>query len=729
MSLECLCVKKASGTLCSTGGVLKAKLSLRPSMVKAKLEGKGVVCKASAKRVRNLSSKVCAHSTLSAKMSANIAFGHCKIQFCECCGIKSGDCTKQQIEASFCLRPKLTVKRSLKNKIQSTSTLSIPYTDKFAGDFSDTSSCHKMYPIRDIDSTGISNETQQSFPLCSSIDEGVFTGFYHTYSGSSSRLSDENETFIQPSSTVTEGSFFYKCEVTKPTTWLKESRIHFRAAAPIKNNQSAASPEYTISDIKLEDPSGNLISHYEDIVIRGDADLYKKNPVNFATYSSKPKVNHAGAYQWNSGVYPLMQEPSGYTLRFNIDSKSLDDPFDAGFNLGFEEESSPLYETTASKNDHLAIDGTPLSTRSSVIVNPLRSLRISAVEIASFSKAGYCGFGPSREEKLGLFVDVTPPGHRLERIIYPTEFKASGFDTGIYPSKNTVWKGINSDLGISAENTETCSSAALRDMIRNNKTWEYISLESIPATSESGKLTLKFGHETPEPIMAYVNGAFSIAFPSGSFDSSYDKEITPVDNFFPVDSISLKVYARKTNGADDYPIDVVGYSDDRLLHITSAVGGFLQNPSGDTGLIPTSSGFNPVDDLAIDGESISDKSQYFENSSTNNAGGDHYLVSSNVVTNSGEFKWYEVPLEIYTDKIQVGRIFDYKQSSYFENIYLDIYPLPSGAEICAMQLVAKYKPSNAMQMYTTGGKDFGVAMTPREELKITHLQGRLVIRL
>jgi len=722
MSIECLCVKKASSKLCLIGGVLKAKLSLRPSVMKAKLEGSGVACKAKIIRLRGMPAKACAESTLSGKMSATVAFGYCEKLYCECCdsfGHKVGECTKLKIEAGSCIKSKLSIKISLKDKICVVSKASVLYADKFAGDFSDNPSCHKMYPIADIESTGISNENQQSSPLFSSMDEGVFTGFYHTYSGNSSRVSDDKTTFIQPSSNFTEGSFFYKCEVTKPTTWLKDSRIHFRAAAPLKNNQSSAAPEYTIREIKLEDPSGNLISHYEDIVIRGDANLYNRHPVNFATYSSRPQVNHAGSYQWNSGVYPLMQEPSGYTLRFNIDSKSLDDPFDGGFSTGFEEESSPIYETTVGKNDHLAIDGSPLSTRSSVIVNTLRSLRISAVEIASLSKTGYCGFGPSREDKLGLFVDVTPTGQRLERVIYPIEFKSSEFDTGIYPSKNTVWKGINSDLGISSQNTDTCNSAVLTDIIRNKKTWEYVSLDSIPATSESGKLTIKFGHEIPGPIIAYSDGAFSLGgFPDGSFDTAHEKTMSQVDNFFPIDSMSLKVYARKTNGADDYPIDVVGYSDDGMLNITSAVGGFLQNPSGDSGFIPTSSGFNPIDGLALDGESISDKSQYFESNSTNNAGGDHYLVSSNIVTNSGEFQWYEVPLEMYADKVQVGPLFDYKQSSYFENIHLDIYPLPSGAEICAMELVAKYKPSNAIQMYTAGGKDFGVALSPREELKI-----------
>ena len=49
-----------------------------------------------------------------------------------------------------------------------------------------------------------------------------------------------------------------------------------------------------------------------------------------------------------------------------------------------------------------------------------------------------------------------------------------------------------------------------------------------------------------------------------------------------------------------------GFSDDRLLNVTSAIGGFLQNASG-YGTIPTFSGYNPTDEFGISAESISDQ--------------------------------------------------------------------------------------------------------------------------
>ena len=39
-------------------------------------------------------------------------------------------------------------------------------------------------------------------------------------------------------------------------------------------------------------------------------------------------------------------------------------------------------------------------------------------------------------------------------------------------------------------------------------------------------------------------------------------------------------------------------------------------------------------------------------------------------------------------------------SSFFENLYVDIYPVPSGASIASVRLVVSYKPSNAMMLHT-----------------------------
>jgi hypothetical protein len=711
MSLECLCVKNTSGKLTSTGGVVKARLSLCPLMVKAKLEGVGSIFTGTLSKQKTLSAKLEAVGRFSAEPKVQYGLGFCEL--CECCGVAKKVCRYQNLTGKGFINTKLTLRAALNTKIDCQGSFSTSYTDKFSGSFCDILSSHKMYPILDVSSVGMINDSGRASPLFSSVDEGVFTGFYHKRGETSHKISDDNTTYIQPSSVHTEGTFSYKCGVTKPTTWLKDSRLHIRAAAPLRNYESKGPPQYKIHNIKLEDPSGDLITQYEDITIRGDAD-FRGRLINFATYGSKSKSSPAAGYQWESG-YPRMHEPSGYTLSFDIDSTSLDDPFDTGYDGGFEDTAPFVYEAE-NENDHLALDGSPMSTRSQNILNPTDSLRISAIEISNCSRdVTFPGLGPAKENMLNFMIQITPTGNRLERTVLPTEFKLSSFDTGIHPEKHTVWSGYNLGTGYSTNNTVVGGS--MKDLIRNNSTLEYISLESIPV-SESGKLTLKFGHEKPNKTFGFVNGEFSIGVPiSGAFNTAYESEIRPVDHFFPIDSISLKVLARKAAGALDYPIDVVGYSDDKLLNITSAVGGFLQNPSGDAGSIPSVSGFSHTDDLGISTESVSEKDQYFLSSGTNNSGGDHYLVSSDVVSNTGPFVWYDIPLKIYQDDVKIGELYDYSQSSYFENIYLDIYPLPSGAEISALKLSINYTPSNALQMHTVGGKEIGRIQKGRSEGK------------
>ena len=52
---------------------------------------------------------------------------------------------------------------------------------------------------------------------------------------------------------------------------MDESFLVIRASAPMQTYTSALPPVYTLSNLRLEDPSGNLITKYKDIVIRGDA--------------------------------------------------------------------------------------------------------------------------------------------------------------------------------------------------------------------------------------------------------------------------------------------------------------------------------------------------------------------------------------------------------------------------------------------------------------------------
>lgn len=723
MSLECLCVKKTSSKVNASAGILKARLSASSMRLKAKsvAEGSFSVTKGPAK-AKNISATLSTETTIKARTTSDIRFGACiDTEGCNCCAGKKTvtiRCSKEDnLVGVGSVGPRLKLFHGLNTNARMSGSFRATYTDKFAGDFSDEPSSHKMYPIADVSSYGFINESGRHAPLYSSIDEGVFTGFYHKHLGESQKMSDEKTTWIQPSSVYTEGTFSYKCKVTKPTTWLKDSRLHIRAAGPLTNFEDKSPPEYTIKNIKLLDPSGGLITQYGDMKIRGDAD-FKGDFINFATYSSKPVSNKAGQYQWQND-YPLLWEsashPSGYTLSFDIQSKSMDDPFDTGYEqAGFQQKAARLYQNFGD-NDFQALDGSPLSTRTQRLLNPTDALRISAIEISSHVFEGSSGIGPAKESRLSFVVQADSQGTQIERKIYPTEFKSTDFDTGINPEKLTLWSGYNTCIGASYNNAN--GSKALTNFIRSNNETEYVALDSILA-SESGKMTVKFGHETPDRVFGYVNGAFSIGlFPSGAFDTAYKASYQPVDNFFPINTVSLRVYARKAAGASDYPIDVVGYSDDQLLHVTSATGGFLQNPSGCAGTIPTTSGFNQTDHFALDGESVSDKSQYFTSNKTNNAGGDHYLVCDNVVTNTDSFKWYEIPLTIYKDDISVGWLYDYGQSTFFENLILDIYPLPSGAEIAAMELSVTYPPANAMQLYTVGG-DIARIQDGRSEGKI-----------
>jgi len=671
---------------------------------------------------KTISATLSLDSDIKSRTTANIRFGACvDTGEYDKCGVNTRvskiRCSKEDMVAIGELEGRLILAHGLNTKAKMSGSFKSIYADKFAGDFNDKPSSHKMYPISDVSSFGFINESGRHSPLYSSVDEGVFTGFYHKHLGESQKISDEKSTWIQPSSVYTESSSSYKCKITKPVTWLKDSRLHIRAAGPLTNFESKAPPEYILKNIKLVDPSGGLITQYSDIKLRGDAD-FKGNFVNFATYSSKPSSNPARKYQWDEN-YPAMWEsgshPSGYTLSFDIQSKSMDDPFDRGYQqVGFQQRASKLYQNFGD-DDYLALDGSPLSTRTQRVLNPTDALRISAIEISSHVFEMSSGIGPAKESRLNFMVQADSRGKRLERKIFPTEFKSTDFDTGINPEKFTLWSGYNTCVGASYNNIK--GSNALKNFIRSNNETEYVALDSILPT-ESGKMTVKFGHETPDRVFGYVNGAFSIGLsPSGAFNTAYKASYQPVDNFFPIDTVSLRVYARKAAGASDYPIDVVGYSDDQLLHVTSAVGGFLQNPSGCEGTIPTTSGFNKTDHFALDGEPVSDKSQYFTSNKTNNDGGDHYLLCGNVVTNTGVFKWYDIPLKIYKDDISLGWLYDYGQSTFFENLILDIYPLPSGAEIASMELSVTYPPANAMQLYTVGG-DIARIQDGRSEGKI-----------
>ena len=665
MSLDCIsCQVKRTSRLKSTGSFKARTLAtLSPT---ARLSSVG-------KLKPNLSKRIGLIATLTVdgdfQAKSNMSFG------------------LQELPQSFNsdIRGKLTASGNLIGRLSSSSRLYNSYTDKFAGSIAKINSIdnfqatEKLYPIKDIvtilDGNYFVNKNLGTGNLYSSIDEGIFTGNYTQNFKNSKRISDEINSYIQPSSILTDGDFKYKFEVTTPTQVAKESFLFIRASAPTSNYISHVPPRYTLSNIKLEDPSGNLIIKYKDIILKGDSN-YELENINYSTYISEPEVNNLLLYTWDEN-YPFMEKGSGYTLNIDVNSTCLDDPFNAGFNFGYEDDCST--------------SGIKLSLPENYPSTPTHNLRISAIEICNSG-----GVGILRDSYLNFYSEVSPIGQRISRSIFPVQVLTNDFDTNIYPQVNSTWKS-NSSL---TYNTSASGANALNNILINDSSSDYIILNYIDGIADSGKLNLKFSHKPPTRVIEYQNGAFSFG-ENNNFDSATLSNVSATDNFFTIDSVELKVRARKATGSRDYVLDIVGYSDDKLLNITPAIGGFLQNISG-VGLLPSSSGFNSVDELSISSETLSDKDEFYLSELTNNDGGDHYQLATSPVVNSTSFADYTIPLKIYEDRVAIGKSKDYSMSSSFENLYIDIYPIPSGASIAKIELIVHYKPSNGLMLYTVG---------------------------
>jgi hypothetical protein len=640
----------------------------------------------------------------------------------------------QLSDNSNIVRPHLKINGVIRSQLSSKSEFNNTYVDKFGGSIDKISTINefagiqKLYPIGDIvtslNNSYFVNKTLSSGNLYDSVDEGLFVGNYNQHLSKSQRISDDNLSFIQPSSIFTSGTFRYKCEVSRPYHHPKESFLFIRAAAPLYNYGSRIAPEYRIHNIKLEDPSGNLIVKYKDITLKGDADYANIDILNYATYISEPEINNAALNTWDKN-YPILGEASGYTLNMDFDIICLDDPFSPGFSDGYEEKACELKFVNTSDNDFLSLDGAPLSTHTQGYhLNPTNTIRISAIEIAnSGDLCNVCSVtGIKLDNYFGFYTEVNTIGQRLSRTIYPSELFINSKNVDIYPETYSTWASSPD----TAYNTSVSGSRTLLHNIANLETVDYIQLLNSTPSSDSGRLTLKFNHKPPAPYPDLRNGAFDLSS-SFAFDRANLISISEADNFFTIDSIELKVIAKKATGSRDYVLDVVGYSDDKILNVTPKIGAFLQNKheiyyiadeydnllstqnqellvtqNQSFGIIPQISGFNNTNDLGMSSESLSDKDQYFESYLTSIDAGDHYKLSTLPVINSTQFKEYTIPLQIYEDYVTVGKPKDYSMSSYFENLYIDLYPIPSGASIASVRLIVNYKPSNGMMLHTFG---------------------------
>lgn len=599
------------------------------------------------------------------------------------------------------------VNHNLKTNIQAIGQINNIHADKFSCTFSNLDKINnfqateKLYPIKDLITSYNNNyfvdKYVNSGNLYANIDEGVFAGNYTKHGSSGTLISDERLTYIQPSSVFTKGDFKYKCEISRPLSNAKSSFLCIRAAAPVSDYASDIPPQYKIYNIRLEDPSGNLIIKYKDILLRGDAD-YSTNYQNFTTYISEPEVNNLNLHTWDSN-YPFMESASGYSLNLDFNIDCLDDPFSEGFNRGYEDTCKLEYVIGSGENNtYLALDGSPLSTQSQGFnLNPNNSIRISAIEIANSGSAGLV-----RDSYITFYSEVNSIGQRNIRNIFPVEVITSSTDLNIYPSSVSIWKSSPDSSGNYAYNTSVSGSKILTSRLQENFPSSYITLESLDPINDSGRLSLKFSHSPPKSISSYTEGAFSFGTENNAFDSAEMQVVSETDNYFVIDNIELKIIAKKAVSSRDYSIDVVGYSDDKLLNISSKRNAFLQNTETGSGNIPQTSGFLAIDDLGISTEPISDKNQYFADNLVTNPAGDHYKLSQLPLIDSTIFQEYTIPLTIYDDNVTIGKSIDYSVSPYFENLYLDLYPIPSGASISTAYLVITYKPSNALSLHTVG---------------------------
>jgi hypothetical protein len=728
---DCLCVKRADSILEGAGGIAVAKLSAIAA-IRTNIVGVGSI-KATMIRERGAAASPTAEANLywkgktgrgiigsigvrvGPKLAADIVLGGLwhPPDFFLSYGPYSEVPEVTHLGSFFTMTAEgdinhgLSVSNNLDISLIGSGNLLIPFTDKFAGPFADFGCVQKQYPISDITNINFVTEQNKLENLYQSIDEGLFTGNYHTHGLVSDRISDDKTTYIQPSSVQTEGTFLYKCQITKPTITGKHSRVFFRAAAPLKNYDADIPAEYTITNIKIEDPGGGLIAYYKDIKLKGDANFDDPDGyVNFATYATEPEVNKLELYQWQSG-YPDMEQSTGYSLTFQVLAQSFDDPFDDGFDIGFE-ENSDVYESFSDDGDYLALEGAPLSTQGQRYLNPSNSIRISAVEICNSGSTA----GLLKEQYVPIFLEVRPSGDSLERRLRPTQFLLNSFDSGIFPLASSIW-----ELPSTSKNNTTLAGAdSLLNALAYLDDDYYVRLDSVDSEhlADSGKLMLKFGLSNPEEVLFTRRGEFGFGHTKKEFNVGDKKE---VDTFFTVNRATLRVRAKKEAGTRDYALDVVGWSDDKLLHVTPAVGGFLQNEEG-VGDYPVSSGFNTTDYLAFDGEPMSDQDQFYSGILPNNAGGDHYVLSTVPVVTGTTFEWYEIPLRIYEDNVDLGKSIDYSMSSYFEHLYLDIHPLPSGAQVSYIELCLKYSPSTAVKLHTIGSETIGHITSERSEGRI-----------
>jgi hypothetical protein len=562
------------------------------------------------------------------------------------------------------------------------------------------SPAQKLFPIADVSTEGFVDRRLVSSGLYENIDDGILIGDYGHNLGDTTYVADDHTTYIQANSIEGSGNYNLKFKVSTPLITARHSYVAIRAAAPLKTRETDVTPTYTIKNIKFIDPSGNNIAEYKDIFVKGDADYTKDRPVNYTTYVTEPKYNYAQLNTWHEN-FPVFQEPSGstyYSLSMDIEARITGNPFDSIFSRDFK--NKPSIDTIRhSGDDYLALQGSPVSTQyQNYEINPNNTLRISAIEVLCSGNSSAAS-GYIYADRLPFFVEVAATGRRVERQIFPTQVLAHNTTYQVSPQIESVWQSSPTIIGTSGTNETTSGNALVTNVLTNRTTAGYIKLETEP----SGKLSLKFEHKTPLIFLDQRGGSFAFGGRRSGLSKSELKTVEGFDSTFQVDDVFLKVTAKKYDSTvPDFGIDVVGWSDDELGAITPSQKGFLQNKDSNISGVPLASGFVGRTPMGISTVPISVKDQYKEYSLYND-GGDHVVLSNQaIINNTDDFEEYIVPLKIYPEIATLGKDRNFKDSRFFEHLYMDIYPLPSGAMIRRVELVVKHKPSNTIHMYSLG---------------------------
>ena len=327
------------------------------------------------------------------------------------------------------------------------------------------------------------------------------------------------------------------------------------------------------------------------------------------------------------------------------------------------------------------------------------TIRISAIEIQNSGS-----LAPVDQHYLNFYTLPPLKGNRLVRHIFPDTIFASGYGTTINPSVKSRWEA---NAYLDAASFQNSGQKNVGGVLTGYSKARYLRLkETSSSIPDSGKLILQFRDQAKNSTTTLnkVGGEFGGDFFRREFPRDDYKVFPLQDTYYAdIDEINLKIIARKAVGSRDFALDVVGYSNDKLLAVTSPSGGFLQNQVAGSGEIPSSliqDAFG-VDRTLSDG-SISEGSDLTSSTQILNSGGDHYLLTQTPLINSEYFKEYTIPLKIYDIIPDLGEKKQFNQSTYFENIYLDIYPIPSGADFADIRLEVYYRPGNAIPMRIVG---------------------------